>query len=205
VSRPPLTQWIAAEWRGSVRCYGRLARRWSVGAASTACLLVFTVDTLFAYDLPVLPLRALLDESAHVATALLFLRALWTRPVPPFVLSTVLGSILLDLDHVPQTIAAHGDLTGLSRPDSHSLLTILTAVCIARWLPVKWRPYALGLAFGFAMHLVRDMATGSVPLFWPLALHDVHVPYAAYAAVLLASLALVLWRQQRDTSDRLAS
>jgi inner membrane protein len=187
-----------------MRCYVRHAGRWSVGAASTVCLLIFTVDTLLAYDLPFLPLRALLDESAHVATALLFLRALWPHPVPPFVLSTVLGSVLLDLDHVPQTIAAHGDLTGLSRPDSHSLLTILIAVCIAPWLPVKWRPYALGVAFGFAMHLTRDVATGSVPLFWPLALHDFHLPYAAYAAVLLASLALVLWRQQKDASDRLA-
>jgi inner membrane protein len=183
----------------------RHARRWSVGAASTACLLIFTVDTLLAYDLPVLPLRALLDELAHVATALLFLRALWPRSVPPFVLSTVLGSVLLDLDHVPGAIARHGDLTGLGRPDSHSLLTILLAICIARWLPVKWWPYPLGVAFGFATHLTRDIATGSVPLFWPLALHDVHLPYAAYAAALLTSLALVLWRQHRDTSDRLAS
>jgi inner membrane protein len=178
-----------------------LARRHSTGAASAAVLLIAAVDALSAHAEFSLPTKALLDESSHIATTLLFLGALWPSPVQPVVLGTVLGSVIIDIDHIPMTIEHHGDLNGLARPDSHSLLTVLLVAGLGRWLPVRRRPYALGLAFGIATHLTRDMATGRVRLFWPLAPHGVHLPYPIYGTALIIALAVILHHTRRDTRD----
>ena len=109
-----------------------MVRLRSAGAASMAALLIDAVDTLLAHVEYSLPARALLDESAHVATALLFLGALWSCPARPFVLGTVLGSVIIDVDHMPMSIEHYGDLAGLARPDTHSLLTAVLAAGLAR-------------------------------------------------------------------------
>ena len=167
------------------------------GAALAACLLVYGVDTLFALCSPPLVLKAVLDESAHISTALLLLLALREIPSEQLALAVAVGSVLLDIDHIPMTIQHTGNLVGLARPDSHSAPTLLAAFGFAKYLPLKARPYAAGIAFGFCAHLARDLATGGVPLFWPVTYNFIKVPYAAYSLALLLSAGAFVWRGKR--------
>ena len=167
-------------------------------AAMGAVTLIFVVDALFDSAALSLPAKTLLDEAAHLATGLLLLGALARRPSPLFVLGTALGAVGIDVDHIPLVLIHHGDLYGVPRPNTHSLLTIVVIACVALLLPARYRAYALGAAFGIATHFVRDMATGGVPLLWPLTPAFFDLPYAAYAAMLLVGAALVAW-PARDT------
>jgi hypothetical protein len=198
---PPCSRWgalVLSAMSGPLSC---LPRRHSTSTASTAVLLVAAVDALAARAELSLPTKALLDESAHAATALLLLGAFLRRPVQPIVLGTVLGSIIIDVDHIPMTIEHRGDLKGLARPASHSLLAVLLAVVVGQWLPVGGRPYVFGLAFGLAAHLTRDMATGYVRLFWPLRARGVHLPYPVYGTAHIIALAVIVRRTRQDTRD----
>jgi inner membrane protein len=54
------------------------------------------------------------------------------------------------------------------------------------------RQVSLGLSFGVALHLFRDLATGpGASLFWPLTGTVVTVPYAVYATALALAVAAV--------------
>jgi len=49
----------------------------------------------------------------------------------------------------------------------------------------RWRPALLGIAFGFALHLARDLVTGpGVPLALPFSDASVRLPYLIYAGAL---------------------
>lgn len=170
-------------------------------AATGAVALVFAIDARFDSAALSLPAKALLDESAHLATGLLLLGALARHPPPRLVLGTALGSVAIDVDHIPLVLIHHGDLYGVPRPTTHSLLTTMVIAGVALLLPVRYRPYALGVAFGIATHLIRDMATGGVPLLWPLSSTFFDLPYSAYAALLLAGALLVAW-PARETTKR---
>jgi inner membrane protein len=162
-------------------------------AATGAVALVFAVDALFDSAALSLPAKALLDESAHLATGLLLLGALVRRPSPLLVLGTALGSMGIDVDHIPLVLIHHGDLYGVPRPTTHSLLTIIVIAGVALLLTARYRPYALGVAFGIATHLIRDMATGGVPLLWPVSPAFFDLPHSVYTALLLAGALLVAW------------
>jgi hypothetical protein len=149
-----------------------------------ACALITAIDDLLdAYTL-VFPVRALLDELAHVTSAWIWLRHLQRRPSTPFVTGVLLGSVLIDGDHIPLAIKQRGDLTGQPRPYVHSLLVVLVIASVAWQLPIQQRPVVLGAALGVATHLLRDMATGGVPLFWPLSARTVSMSYGAYIQLL---------------------
>lgn len=159
-----------------------------------------------ARDWPV-PVVGLLDEPAHLLTAWLALAALGlaglcgaTSALLPWVL---LGSVALDVDHVPlylwdEPVAHHG-----SRPVTHAAVTVVVLVLVAALTRARGRTAALGLAAGVTLHLVRDVATGpGIPLLWPLDGTDVRLPYAAYlaAVVLAAAVAVVRGLRQRGIS-----
>jgi hypothetical protein len=164
---------------------GRSGSPWRRAAESaTACLLITAIDYLLdAYTL-VFPVRALLDELAHVTSAWIWLRDLQRRPSTPFVVGVLLGSVLIDADHIPLAIKQRGNITGQPRPYVHSLLVVLVLASVASRLPVHWRPALLGAALGVAAHLLRDMATGGVRLFWPLSVRTVSISYSAYVQLL---------------------
>lgn len=170
-------------------------------AATGAVVLVFAIDARFDSAALSLPAKALLDESAHLATGLLLLGALVRRPSPLLVLGTALGSVAIDVDHIPLVLIHHGHLYGVPRPTTHSLLTIMMIAGMALLLPARYRAFALGVAFGIATHLIRDMATGGVPLLWPLSSAFFDLPYNAYAALLLIGALLVVW-PARETAKR---
>lgn len=132
----------------------------------------------------------LADEPAHLATCAIGLLALLVAGAPVsrrFALAALLASTAIDLDHLPHYLGSHLLMgSSLPRPYSHGLVTVAVLAGVGLCLRGARREISLGLAFGVAAHLFRDLATGpGVPLFWPLTAAAVSVPYAVYAAVLL--------------------
>jgi hypothetical protein len=128
-------------------------------------------------------ISALLDEVAHVQTGMAIL-AVWSRPGRGFAGGLLAGSVLLDLDHVPELLGIRILRTKGLRPAPHSLGTLLLLLGAAR----AGSQVAAGTAAGVAGHLVRDLATGTnrVPLLWPLSKKPFAIPYPAYAAAFAA-------------------
>jgi membrane-bound metal-dependent hydrolase YbcI (DUF457 family) len=125
-------------------------------------------------------IAGLLDETAHVGTGLLLLAA-WEHPAPDFAAGLLVGSVLLDLDHVPDAVGIRILRPGPMRPRPHSVGTLLVLSGIAR----SWRSRAAaGALVGVTAHIARDLATGtnSVPLLWPFSKRPFSIPYGAYAA-----------------------
>ena len=144
-------------------------------------------------------LTGLLDEPAHLATAVLLLLAAGTwRPtrggtglLPVVALAS---AVLIDVDHIPLYLGVPSISAG-GRPFSHSLVTPAIAAIVAAALSGRARTVACGIAIGTLLHFVRDLATGpGLPLAWPVATADIRMPVAAYAAVLGAAAALASWR-----------
>jgi hypothetical protein len=111
----------------------------------------------------------LFDHPAHVATAALIGG---TDRV------YLAGSLLPDLDHIP--MALRDPRVGDMRPNTHSIVVIAAAATVSR-----------RLAAGAAAHFVRDLAMEpGIPLLWPLSDRTLRIPYAAYAAALIATAVL---------------
>lgn len=138
-----------------------------------------------------------LDEPAHLLTAVLLLGALSRWLTGRVARWALVGSVALDLDHVPlylgwESIAAPGD-----RPVTHSLTTVVLLLAATTTVPAL-RAAVLGLALGVGIHLVRDLATGpGVPLGWPLSDQSLTVPYQLYVLVLMAAALVALHAGQR--------
>ena len=111
----------------------------------------------------------MLDEPAHLATAMLLRRRLEAK--------YLVGAFLPDLDHVPLLLRAVHPQPGDPRPLTHCLLSVAPVAATS--------PEA---AKGMLAHFARDLGVGTgVPLLWPLTRRPVRVPYGAYALLLLAA------------------
>jgi membrane-bound metal-dependent hydrolase YbcI (DUF457 family) len=137
----------------------------------------------------------LVDLPAHLVTcaiALLALAVLRGAPTRAFVLAALAASVLLDLDHIPGYLGTQA-LTGtLPRPYAHTFLFLTLVLVTAFLVPRRAaRPLLLGVAFGVAAHLFRDLATGpGVAVLWPFDSEPIQMPYVLYAgALLLTSIA----------------
>jgi membrane-bound metal-dependent hydrolase YbcI (DUF457 family) len=139
----------------------------------------------------------LVDEPAHLATCGLLLVALrWGlgRPLPiGFVAAALVASVAIDLDHLPGYLGWGLVIGELPRPYTHSaaLAGVFCCIaCVARRREV--RDVLLGVSFGVAAHLARDLATGpGVPLAWPLSDTVVSLPYPFLGVSLLVCLLAV--------------
>jgi inner membrane protein len=135
-------------------------------------------------------LYGLVDEPAHFATCAvaLILLALCGRALSPtFVAAALLASVAIDLDHAPQQLGLDFLTAGTPRPYVHCALAVVVPVIAAALLP-RWRPLLLGIAFGLAAHLARDLVTGpGVPLALPFSDSAVRLPYLIYAGALIAA------------------
>jgi inner membrane protein len=157
---------------------------WLLGAG-----LIVVIDRVLHESAQPLPLQALLDETGHALTALLILSALGVAPRSPFWWAALAGSVLIDLDHLPGMLGWNGLTYGEPRPYTHSLVTIALLVAWAGCSRGTRRSVLAGLAAGVALHLVRDLATGGVPLFWPIRTIGVQAPYGYYLIALLGAAA----------------
>jgi inner membrane protein len=117
-----------------------------------------------------MPIRAALDEAAHVSTAVLGLDLLRRRE-PIYVRHAVAAAVLIDVDHLPEILTGWSGLSkGSPRPYTHCLPLILAVLAYADLGPSHRRQRARGVAFGLATHLLRDITDSSpgAPIFWPL-------------------------------------
>ena len=165
----------------------RAARRIMFAALPLAALgLVAGLDALSdSAETGSLLLLGLLDEPAHFATVWLFLAAFLPVQYRTIYLWALVGSVAIDVDHVPlylwHVLAADAD----SRPVTHSLATVVVLAAAAAVASPRLRSPLLGLALGTVLHFVRDLAEGpGVPWLWPLSTADVTLPYAAYLTML---------------------
>ena len=145
---------------------------------------------------------AVLDEPAHLATAMLALLAVMSvtmaRTHRAFVVSVCAGSVLIDLDHIPLYEGVPGvNIDG--RPFTHSLATVILLSAGGVLLRGLAREVLLGLSLGVLLHLTRDIATGpGVPLWWPTSKHAEAVAYPTYAHCLGVTAVLATLRQVWD-------
>jgi len=153
-------------------------------------LLIIATDLLLPHEERGDLLAALLDEPAHAATSLLLLGALRPQASVAAQIATLAGGNGMDVDHVPQVLGWHGLIpAGNARPCTHSLATLLASLVAASALTGRARSLAAIVSFGILTHFIRDLATGGMPLYWPLNNRRVRIPYGVYAALLgLASL-----------------
>ncbi len=146
-----------------------------------------------------------LDETAHFLTALLLLQALPTGKRATIILPALIGSVAIDLDHIPQYLGYQFFTNGTPRPYTHSLLTLAVLALLALSLR-RHRNLFLGLALGVALHFFRDLAEGGggIALLWPFSDHVFSYPHATYlvlmAGVVAADLCLALLKPRLRTA-----
>jgi membrane-bound metal-dependent hydrolase YbcI (DUF457 family) len=164
----------------------------AAGPAALATLLV--VDAFVLPRLPVRPISGIADEAAHAATGVALLAAL-PHEDADFVLGFAAGSILLDIDHVPELWGARWLRPRGVRPLPHSFG--VPALLLAHAIRTSSR-ISLGAAVGLGGHLVRDLATGktAVPLLWPLTSRRFSIRYRKYAAVMAVLSAIGATRRR---------
>jgi inner membrane protein len=186
-----------------------LAGPWGLKRAVAVLLAVALLDVALGYfSLPGLvdarrPARAapafsgprlteaVLDESAHALTGLLLFKAAGFEG-GGLVLPMLAGAVLLDLDHLPMELGRDTITRGTNRPYGHALATV-AGIAAAGLIRTRWRRLLLALAFGVGTHLLRDLATGGVPLFWPWLARRETIGYGVYLAILLVSGARLAW------------
>lgn len=148
----------------------------------TGLLVILAVDALISARQWPIPILGALDETAHVVTAIVVLAVFgWSSAAVRMTCWALLGSVLIDIDHLPlYTFAPQFSVGG--RPPTHSLVTIVTLVAAAGAIR-RWRGPLLGLALGLVLHFARDVATGyGVPLLFPASPIGIRIPYWTYAA-----------------------
>lgn len=164
---------------------------WAPAVALCALGLVDLAGSLTYWPLP---LEGLRDAAAHLLTAWLFLAAV-PAVVPQLAVWALVGSVVIDLDHIPLYVWHVGAVTDGGRPITHSLATIVVLVALAG-ADRRLRTPLLGLALGVVLHFVRDVATGpGLPLVWPLSVDNVQVPYPVYAVAVTGAAAAATWRR----------
>lgn len=142
--------------------------------------------------------EALSDGAAHIATALAV-----SIPAMPFVehkarlaILATLSAVTIDLDHLvaARSVRLIPCMTMPERPASHSLLTVSVVSYAAERL---WPGTQSGLALtlGLGSHLLRDLATGGAPLFFPRRI--VEIPRPPVATMMLALGIFGRWYARR--------
>jgi inner membrane protein len=192
VSDGRLFRWVAAA----------AAKRW-VGVLLALC--VFATDWLTGWHALNFGLRGLVDEPAHLATALIILGALvrvrGAVPDQRFGWAMLACSVLIDLDHLPDEFGSEILTRGTWRPYTHALWTVLALAlgwAIARFFrnrarrprPSTAELVLAGAACGVAAHFVRDIASARLSFWWPVTNRPVEVPYWWYVAALAVLIAI---------------
>ncbi|MBT0772037.1 metal-dependent hydrolase [Kineosporia sp. J2-2] len=159
------------------------------------CWLAVVVADVLLRRAPSYFVLGLVDEPAHFLTSVVVLLAV-AAAVPGrhlgvyFSAGLLVSGNLIDLDHLPMSLGTDLLTAGTARPYPHSLVTPVVLLAVAVLSPGRWSRLAAGAAIGVTGHLLRDLGTAPVSLFWPFSGAGVSVPHGLYLGVLLA-LALV--------------
>lgn len=143
-----------------------------VGGASGA---IIAIDHLIWRRRVPLVVVAVCDEAAHVATTLLLLAPFHRRLPRRFLVGSLVGSVAIDIDHLPMYAGVPLLTRRSARPVTHSLMTPAAAALWAARGHGASRPLAWGVTAGLVGHLLRDLTTGGVPLLWPWSSRTVRI------------------------------
>jgi len=174
--------------------------RLSPAALAALVALIVVVQGLLALEPPTLIL-GLVDWTGHFATIAILLAAS-PRRLPPALIAGAFAATLIDLDHIPDLLGEEGITDATPRPFSHSLVTVAVAAVIAavvRARAPRYASFAVGIALGVALHLLRDVFTGpGVSLFWPLDAEPVNGVFLVYLVAMIAVAAFAATRSRRE-------
>ena len=194
--------------RGSGGRGARLSSRDSIRlvnglAPAAAWCLIQVLDAVSSQQAWPTAILAIFDELAHLLTAALVLALLPRSIIVRLWPWTLVGSVVIDIDHLPLYIFAPAFSVG-GRPPTHSLITVLTLLAVAVGVHALRVPFA-GLSVGVCLHFMRDVATGpGVPLLWPMVPTSVLVPYQFYLGAVGVAALLGTWavfRQSRPVPE----
>jgi len=147
--------------------------------------VVFAIDQLLATFSPGIVASGLLDESAHVITARLVIGPRLAFLDSSFAAGVLIGSVLIDVDHVPLLLLKLPMDSAEDRPVSHSLLVPILVGAISTTTRGRVQSALLGVATGTLCHFMRDLSCGGIPAYWPFTRRLIAVPYAVYAVSIL--------------------
>jgi inner membrane protein len=154
--------------------------------------LVIFLDVVIRISSPDYALLGVLDEPAHLATGALITAAVSSAtgglPRSTWV-AALCSTVLIDLDHLPKALGSNILTAGTPRPYTHSLATVFCLAVAA--LVLHRRPASrvfAGCVIGVSAHLLRDLGTAPVALWWPLSDRGVSIPYLVYLAVLAVAV-----------------
>lgn len=124
------------------------------------------------------------DVIAHIATAFLAILALRLvfRSLP--LVPALIAGVAVDLDKVPELLGLVDPPVITSRQETHSLVLALVVLIVAV-VDVRRMRRWLAASLGVLSHLVRDLGTGTVMLWWPISSDLVFMSYRNYAALML--------------------
>jgi hypothetical protein len=164
-----------------------------------ACLaLVLVLDRFRERTRSSYLVLGLVDESAHLLTSVVGVLAVVAvrdgSVRRSWIAAAVIAGNLIDIDHVPQVLGSRILTERTPRPYSHSLTLLALLLALRSCLRGRASSALLGAAFGVGGHLLRDLGTASVALFWPVSYRAVRLPYAAYVAVLVTTAAVPMLR-----------
>lgn len=153
-----------------------------------AVVAIILIDAEFRGRSPLL-IHGAADEVSHLLSGLVFVIAL-TRLIPVVqVLPALVGSVGMDLDHIPELLGWLEPDGPSSRFITHSVLTAVIVGGVA--LVDRGRSFVwLSASFGLLVHLFRDAATGSIIAAWPLSHSPLTIPYAVYVGGLAGAALL---------------
>jgi hypothetical protein len=182
--------------------------RWSgakVAFAGAAAIgVIVLIDRWLSGGSRSLLATGIADETGHLLTTLILLAAVSLHLPVRFLAGALIGSVAIDLDHLPLILGSEILTQSTNRPFPHSLLTIVVVLALTLALPPRWRWFGFGIAAGVAAHFPRDMAssTAGVPLFWPLSREGFRLPYDAYLVMLISCVVLAAWVATRRNATR---
>jgi inner membrane protein len=183
----------ARHWQESVQVW--CAHQSILLLTFVATAVIMLIDDAFFSSALELRLTELLDEIAHAATMVVVLCALSGRVSRAFAVGGLFGAVMLDIDHLSILFHLHAWAPLHGRPYSHSLVAVV-AVMLFTCLSRSWRTFGIGVACGLLSHLFRDLATGVVPLLWPLTTVQFSIPHSLYEAAIVGALAwTVVYKQ----------
>jgi membrane-bound metal-dependent hydrolase YbcI (DUF457 family) len=134
--------------------------------------LILLVDRrIWTEEIP-LTAKAVADETAHLATTACLLSLLGGGRPRSFYAGAALGSVALDVDHLP--MYAMGN-PRTYRPSTHSFPVVVVAAGAAAFATGRRRAILQGATFGLVSHLLRDLLTGGAPILWPLSRRVVRI------------------------------
>ena len=138
-----------------------------------------------------LAVHGVADEVGHLITGLMFATVLMMSGVPLSLPWALIGSVAIDIDHLPWLVNWINQPDHLSRSVTHSFATVLVIAGIGLADRKRWMIW-YSLAVGTLVHLLRDLATGNVRLWWPLS-DDIHlISYYGYSFSLGVAGAIII-------------